>query len=138
MLTGGGSQNPIAETDDSSSTKAIKADADITIYGGIFTIDAFDDGIHSNTNVSIADGDFSISSGDDGIHADASLIIKNGNITIIDSYEGIEGLTVDIMGGNIDVTAHDDGINAAGGTGAPGEKCYINISGGLINRAVEN
>lgn len=61
--------------------------------------------------------------------------------TVSKSYEGLEGKTVTVTGGNIDITSSDDGINAADGSGssaggAPGANAssdvYINISGGYI------
>lgn len=130
ITTGGGSQNPIPKTFDSPSAKVLKSNSDVSIHGGTFNIDSFDDSIHANRDVTITNGDFTLLTEDDAIHADANLSITDGNITIIDSYEGLEGLTVDIMGGNINITALDDGINAIGEIG---EECYVHISGGLIN-----
>ena len=50
----------------------------------------------------------------------AMNIVFAGSITITESYEGIEGLHVCISGGNIALTASDDGLNAAGGMDGSG------------------
>ncbi|PZD95721.1 dockerin type 1 [Paenibacillus sambharensis] len=102
-------------TTDSTSAKAIKAASDITISGGSFTIDSADDAVHSNGTVHINDGLLNITSGDDGIHADSQVSIAGGTTTITKSYEGIEGKLISMTGGEVHVTASDDGVNAAGG-----------------------
>ena len=67
------------------------------------------------------------------------MTITAGTVTIDKSYEGIEGLTIEIQGGYIDLTASDDGLNAAGGNDGSGsmftatEGIYIHISGGEIH-----
>ena len=162
IKTGGGSQNaathsedfnmrgfkPSAETDtaeDSESAKALKCSSLIAIEGGSFNIDSADDAVHSNGDAEINGGSIVISSGDDGIHADDALIINGGDIKISKSYEGLEGTAVTVTGGKIDITASDDGINAAGGNdgssigGRAGENTFnsnsdtqINITGGYI------
>ena len=83
-------------------------------------MDSADDAIHSNSALTVNGGSFNISTGDDAIHSDAALLIADGTINISQSYEGLEGLTVDISGGNITLTASDDGINAAGGSDQSG------------------
>lgn len=50
----------------------------------------------------------------DGVHADNATVINGGELTVLKSYEGVAGLTVEINGGTLDLTASDDGINAAG------------------------
>lgn len=135
--TGGG-------TEDSVSTKAVKAATELNINGGKFTIDSADDALHSNGNLTIEGGTIEIASGDDGVHADAAVFISGGSINITQSYEGIEGLSIDITGGDIVLAARDDGLNAAGGNDSSGfggrgedifavtEGVYISISGGRL------
>lgn len=109
------------EGDDSStSIKGIKATQDIVINGGTFTLDCADDAIHSNASITVAEGSFQIKTGDDGFHADDTLMITDGTIDITESYEGLEGLHIDIQGGAIKLVSSDDGINAAGGTDESG------------------
>lgn len=119
------------------SRKGIKAGAALEISGGSFVLDCYDDALHTNGSASILGGDFQISTGDDGIHADEALVVKDGTILIKNSYEGLEGKTIDITGGDIKLTASDDGVNAASGeSSAPGQAasgCYIRISGGLLS-----
>lgn len=97
------------------SAKGVKALAALVINGGDITIDAEDDALHSTTSVAITNGTLRLSSGDDGIHSDDLVAISGGEITISKSYEGIEGGTITVSGGTIDVTSSDDGFNAAGG-----------------------
>lgn len=102
--------------------------------------------IHSNGDVYINAGTLELSTGDDGIHADNATDVSAGTIMISQCYEGIEGKTVMISGGKIDITSSDDGLNAGGGndssnSSGPGggdpfsadEDAYINISGGEIS-----
>lgn len=117
LSAGGGSSNRIAET---ASAKGIKAAVSVQIDGGTFTIDTADDAIHSNDSMVINGGTFLIATGDDGMHADSSLDINQGAITITKSYEGIESAVITITGGDIHITASDDGLNVAGGNDGSG------------------
>lgn len=106
----------------------------VRIAEGTYNITAGKDGLHaSNTDdtskgfIYISGGNFDISAGDDGMHADSALTIDGGTIHVTESYEGLEGLSIDITGGDIDVTSEDDGLNAAGG------KIHINASGDGID-----
>lgn len=145
----GGFDNPQMTTDTSStvSQKGIKAGSSITINDGVFSIDSYDDSIHTNGTVDINGGTFDISAGDDAVHADDTLSIKNCNMKISSSYEGFQANIINISGGVIDLIASDDGINAAGGNdssgfgggrpqdnfgGASGSTAQLNISGGTI------
>ncbi len=136
-----------ADSTDSTSIKGIKSSGNLLINSGTFTIDSADDSVHSNASLTVAGGTFEITTGDDGFHADKNLKISDGNIKISESYEALEGLSVDITGGTFELYASDDGINAAGGTDQSGfggfrgndrfssgasSDYYINISGGDI------
>lgn len=104
-----------------------------------------DDALHSNGDLTVNNGSFEIQTGDDGIHADNAVVIMDCDMEILQSYEGIEGLSIDIEGGEIALTASDDGLNAAGGNDSSGtggrgddifavtEGAYICISGGTLN-----
>ncbi len=111
-----------------NSTKGIKADGGIYIYGGTYTIDAADDTIHSDNEVTIDEGSLTLSSGDDGIHADVIITLNGGNIDISSSYEGVEAHTIEINGGDINLVASDDGLNAGGDTDAS-----LSINGGILH-----
>ena len=109
------------ETDtDSTSIKGIKAASSILINGGSFKINSADDSLHSNMSLTINGGVFDLSSGDDGVHADEKLNVTACQMVINESYEGLEALNIKISGGDITLTASDDGINAAGGTDQSG------------------
>lgn len=140
---GGWGQQQAEETEeeDTASTKGLKAGNSVIIESGKLTIDAYDDGIHSNNDIVISGGTFTIASGDDAIHADSNVSVEGGTINITKCYEGIEGQSVDIKGGDIAIVASDDGLNAAGGTDGSGgrggfrvdENAYITINGGNLN-----
>ncbi|MGG6311379.1 carbohydrate-binding domain-containing protein [Paenibacillus macerans] len=106
-----------AETE-SQSKKGLKGSGDIIVNNGSFTLDSADDAVHGNANVSVLDGKFGIASGDDGIHADAALAIAGGSIDITKSYEGLEGGDITVSGGEIRLSASDDGVNVSGGNDA--------------------
>lgn len=108
------------DTADSTSMKGIKAGTELTVTGGSFTIDAADDGIHSNGSAWISGGDFTVCTGDDGIHAEETLAIDGAQICITESYEGLEAYHIQILSGQITLNATDDGLNAAGGNDESG------------------
>ena len=114
------SSSTTEEDDSSTSIKGIKSSGNLTINGGTFTIDSADDGVHTNLNAYINGGTFSIASGDDAFHADETLEVTAGTISISESYEGLEGLHIIVRGGDINLVASDDGLNAAGGTDSSG------------------
>ncbi len=120
----------LSTTTDETSSKGMKSQGLITINDGTFTIDAYDDAIHSDTEITINNGTFNIKSGDDGMHADETLTINDGVVNITYCYEGIESNTINIVGGTISVIATDDGLNAPTLNSVNGT---INISGGTTN-----
>ncbi len=128
------------------SCKGIKAGGALTVNGGTFVLDTADDAVHAGGNVTITGGEWVIRTGDDAIHADTAVVIQAGSFSIPTCYEGVEGQSVTIDGGTLDITASDDGINAAGGNDGSGTgfgfgrqdqfaadgSCVILINGGTI------
>lgn len=132
-------QTDADSTESSESMKGLKAGKSIVIAGGEINVKAADDSVHANGDVTVKSGTLALSSCDDGIHADETLLISGGKITVTKSYEALEGKNIEISGGEINVKATDDGINAAGGDNgsflgfnADSEDYYISISGGNI------
>ena len=113
-------QTDTSNDTDTVSTKGIKGTQSVIINGGNIVIDSADDSVHSNGSIEINGSQLDLSTGDDAIHADMNVTIVSGNILVKESYEGIEGLTIDIQGGDIDITSSDDGLNAAGGNDQSG------------------
>ena len=137
-----GSENAVTDLRSSAEENkaAIYTKSDLTISGN-GTLDVTgtaEDAIHSKTNVTVQGGTINLKAGDDAIHADETLTILDGKVTVLESEEGLEGLVVDIQGGDITVNASDDGLNASDGSGsdkAPGqatEGAEIRISGGVL------
>ena len=131
-----------ALTDDAASCKGFKAGKTLTVTGGTLTVDSADDALHANTDVTISGGTLTLATGDDGVHADNDLVIgtkgasstSTPRINITASYEGLEGTTVTVYSGDIDVAASDDGVNAANSTlGERSDKYAINIAGGDLH-----
>lgn len=131
IISGGGSANAQQKTDnmrdwwdfdnsasddDSVSCKGLKAGKALVISGGSITIDAQDDALHTDGDMTISGGECILSTGDDGAHAALSLTVLDGKITVLTSYEGLEANQITLAGGELDITASDDGINANGGS----------------------
>lgn len=144
VITGG-------DYDITASGHGLSGKDSVRIAAGDIVIEAGTDGIHSENDddatlgfVYMEDGNITITAGDDGIHAGNQVLIAGGTLHITESYEGIEGLTIDIAGGEVTVNSNDDGLNAADGSsetaGGMGqnpnevtEGAYIHISGGSLN-----
>lgn len=126
------------------SAKGIKADNEVCLLGGTVSIRAKDDAVHANAgtqlengaygagNVTVSGGTHALLSGDDGIHADGAVTIEGGNIAVLQSYEGVEGNTLQINGGTLSIVATDDGLNACAGEKTP----LIQVTGGYLDISV--
>lgn len=125
-----------------SNGKGIKADKGLGLANGSFNITSKDDAIHSNGNITIASGTYVLSTDDDAIHADNTIKIVSGKIVADKVHEGLEANIIDISGGDISITADDDGINTQNSDGTSrvgvvgdgklsisGGKIYVNSGG---------
>lgn len=126
----GGTYNITAASD------AIEANDSIRIYDGTFTIDAGKDGLHSENSddtsvgyIYIKGGEFDIDAESDAMQATTMLIIDGGAIDITAS-EGLEATYVQINDGTINISASDDGINAA--SKSTSVDVVIEVNGGNI------
>lgn len=136
-----------------AANDGLSCDDELNITGGTLSITAGGDAVkaspdtgdteNSDTtslgNVTISGGTLTLATGDDGVHADNDLVIgtkgasstSTPRINITASYEGLEGTTVTVYSGDIDVVASDDGVNAANSTlGERSDKYAISIAGG--------
>ncbi|MBR2994280.1 carbohydrate-binding domain-containing protein [Candidatus Saccharibacteria bacterium] len=153
---------------------AIVGKDDVKFVSGVYNITAADDGIRGKDSVYIAGGEISINSkadaikstnytdsgkgfvlvengvlnisaGDDAIHGERVLAVQDGEINVVKSYEGFEAQKIVINGGELSVTASDDGINAGSISSdttttnngrkdplAADENCELIINGGNI------
>lgn len=142
------------EYDIKASGHGLAGKDSVRIANGSFIIQVDEDAIHASNSeeaekgyVYIADGTLKIDAGDDAIHAETRLMIDGADINITSCYEGLEAITIDVLGGNISIVASDDGLNAAGGNDQSGsesgwgkgmmgdinENAYINIAGGKLH-----
>ncbi len=75
--------------------------------------------IQGKTYLQIVGGKYTLSTDDDAIKSDYDVYIgapcstEGPTINVLSSYEGIEGACIYIYGGNINVEASDDAMNAA-------------------------
>ncbi len=135
---------PMDWGDDSSTDTSLYGEIesdDYLIYIAddcIIDINSNDDAIHTDGTIVVEGGTFDLTAGDDAMHADALMQIRgeSTSITIENCYEGIEAAKIEIEDGYIDVTAVDDGVNAADGTtnevNVANNNCQLIISGGIL------
>lgn len=86
----------------------------VLIVGGTVSIDAGSDGVDAANVLELDGGEITVSAADDGLHSERALQVDGGTVTVAKSCEGLEGSTVTVNGGVIDVMSSDDGANAAG------------------------
>ncbi len=97
---------------------------DIVVTGGIYNITAVKDAINGKDAVKIKAGTLTLSSdtgnGIQSKNADDTtkgyVYIAGGTISVVKCQEGIEGTVIIIDDGVINITASDDGMNAASGS----------------------
>ena len=103
-----------------SGEDGLQASDDLAILGGEVTVDAMDDALHSDGSIRVTGGTLTLQSGDDGVHAEEELVIEAGRLTVLNSYEGLEAFSIELNGGEVEINAMDDGVNAGGGQDGAG------------------
>lgn len=125
----------------SSTDNGVSCKDDLNITGGTLVIDCASDALEANDSISVADGNLTITAGKDGLHCEndeddsvGSIVIAGGTLAIragsdavqgttvtqidggsltLTAEEGIESTCVRINGGEITISASDDGVNAS-------------------------
>ncbi len=99
--------------------------------------DTHGDGINGECNVWLNSGIYNIAAGDDAVHSDYFLNIgaTGGDeypaVNITKCTEGLEGALVNILGGEIEIYADEDAINAAN-SDLSDYQFRIMVTGGVI------
>ena len=118
-----------------AGSKAVAADNAIWIAGGDFRMKAETDGFHAENkddmqgSIYIGGGSFDIDVADDAVHGQPMVQIDDGRLSIA-ANEGIESTRVLINGGELDIRATGDGINA--GKKSDAYRPKIEITGGSV------
>lgn len=153
-------------------TDGISSDDQIIINKGTFNVTAVDDGIRGKDFLQINNGNVTVSctnghalKSDDtdvgfgyvaikagtvnlasnsgkGVYAVNAYSQSAGTVSISSNNEGIESFNIMLSGGNLNVVAYDDGLNATAGTVSGGTESNdgssINISGGTLICSASN
>lgn len=127
LVIAGGNLEVVAVRD------GIRGKDSIAIKDGNITLQAGDEGLQATNDedsekgwVSIDGGSIKIKAEGDGIKAESWLQVNNGNIKILKSAEGLEGTSLTINGGELEIHAADDGLNV------PDQAGEMVISGGRM------
>lgn len=111
---------------------ALEANDSIAVADGSITVSASNDAMHAENDddnskgyIYICGGTLNLTSADDGVHATTIVQIDGGTLNI-KAAEGIEGTWVQINDGDIDISASDDGINAANKSSSYSPKVEVN------------
>ena len=119
-----------------SPDSAMTANDTLAVAGGSFQITTNKDGLHSENSdddtlgaIYITGGSFVIRAGDDAVRAESLLQIDGGSLDIT-AAEGLEATYIHINDGQINISATDDGVNAARKSSA--YTPTVEISGGTL------
>ena len=113
----------------------------LVIKDGQLDVIAGGDGLKSSNDTdekkgytTIVNGNIQVDAGDDGIKAETALTVESATIVVTQSTEALEGGNVTINGGNLDIFAIDDAVNAA--SSSDSTDIFIKVTGGDLKVAV--
>ena len=107
VYVSGGSLSIDAEDD------GIQAKTHLCIAGGSIEIDAADDALHSDLEGALNGGSTTVRSGDDAFHCETKLEVNDGSFVAEACNEGYEAEQVVVNGGDTNICALDDAMNAS-------------------------
>lgn len=107
VYVSGGSLSIDAEDD------GIQAKTCLCIAGGSIEIDAVDDALYSDLEGTLNGGSTSVRSGDDAFHCETKLEVNDGSFVAEACNEGYEAEQVVVNGGDTNICALDDAMNAS-------------------------
>ena len=107
VYVSGGSLSIDAEDD------GIQAKTHLCIAGGSIEIDAADDALHSDLEGTLNGGSTSVRNGDDAFHCEMKLEVNDGSFVAETCSEGYEAEQVVANGGDTNICALDDAMNAS-------------------------
>ena len=107
VYVSGGSLSIDAEDD------GIQAKTCLCIAGGSIEIDAVDDALYSDLEGTLNGGSTSVRSGDDAFHCETKLEVNDGSFVAETCSEGYEAEQVVVNGGDTNICALDDAMNAS-------------------------
>lgn len=107
VYVSGGSLSIDAEDD------GIQAKTHLCIAGGSIEIDAADDALHSDLEGALNGGSTTVRSGDDAFHCETKLEVNDGSFVVETCSEGYEAEQVVVNGGDTNICALDDAMNAS-------------------------
>ena len=139
VLCGAGTLNVQANGKNGIKSGATTEDgeASLTIRDLTLNIDApVNDAVNAEAALDVESGTLTLSAGDDALHCDYTLNIgaegtDGPSVTVTSCYEGLEGATVNVFSGSINIQSTDDCINAANAD-LSGYSYELNIFGGTI------
>lgn len=91
----------------------IQAKTYLCIAGGSIEIDAADDALHSDLEGALNGGSTTVRSGDDAFHCETKLEVNDGSFVAETCSEGYEAEQVVVNGGDTNIFALDDAMNAS-------------------------
>ena len=135
VLTGNGTLNIYGAA--KNGIKVAGENSSFVVDGEALTLNitAANDGINAGADLTLLSGTVKITANDDAIHADRILTVgdresASGPALTVNGTEGLEATVVNIFGGDVQVSATDDGIN---GTQKDDSLTpSLNITGGTI------
>jgi len=116
-----------------TSAKGLKAKSSITINAGDISINSADDAVNTDATFIMNAGTLTISTMDDAVHAEKTLTVNGGTLNVAKAYEGFEGPSINIAGGNVTLAVTDDAVNGTKGSATEyDDGSVVNISGGTV------